>query len=191
VVVDVGAVVADESIESLPAASRGLSSPVQDPRASARSSKQTTDVLDGENARMATVMHGRSAVCCNGGMAKNVLGTDLQSCSSDPVAGFFRDGCCNTGADDAGVHVICAQMTDDFLEFSKAQGNDLSTPMPAHGFAGLTEGDQWCLCAQRWKDAFDAGKAPKIVLEATHAAMLEWATLDELRAFAVAPEPEA
>lgn len=114
-------------------------------------------------------------------MAQNVLGTDLESCSQDPLTGFFRDGCCNTGADDAGVHVVCARVTDDFLEFSKAQGNDLSTPNLAFGFKGLSEGDQWCLCAARWKEAFDAGKAPKLVLEATHAAMLEWATLDELK----------
>lgn len=114
-------------------------------------------------------------------MAQNVLGGELQSCSTDPLTGFFRDGCCNTGADDAGVHVVCAQVTDDFLEFSKAQGNDLSTPNAAFGFAGLKEGDQWCLCAARWREAFDAGRAPRLVLEATHAAMLEWATLDEMK----------
>ena len=118
-------------------------------------------------------------------MAKNVLGTELADCSQDPVTGFFRDGCCNTGADDAGVHVACVRVTDDFLEFSKAEGNDLSTPNPMFGFDGLKEGDQWCLCAARWKDAFDAGKAPNLVLEATHAAMLEWATLDEMKAHAV------
>ena len=118
-------------------------------------------------------------------MAKNVLGTDLQDCSLDPVTGFYRDGCCNTGSEDGGVHVICVRVTDDFLAFSKAQGNDLSTPMPAYGFQGLRDGDQWCLCAARWKDAFDAGMAPGLVLEATHAAMLEWATLAELKTHAV------
>lgn len=131
------------------------------------------------------MVHGRWWVCSNDGMAKNVLGSELQSCSLDPVTGFFRDGCCNTGADDVGLHIVCTRVTDDFLEFSKAQGNDLSTPMPAFGFAGLKQGDQWCLCADRWKEAFDAGKAPKLVLEATHAAMLEWATLDDMKAHAV------
>ncbi len=114
-------------------------------------------------------------------MAQNVLGTELESCSTDPLTGFYRDGCCNTGADDAGVHVVCARVTDEFLAFSKAQGNDLSTPMPAYGFAGLNDGDQWCLCAARWKEALDADAAPPVVLEATHAAVLEWVTLDELR----------
>ncbi len=117
-------------------------------------------------------------------MAKNVLGTELETCSTDPLTGFFRDGCCNTGADDAGVHVVCARVTAEFLAFSKERGNDLSTPMPQFGFKGLQPGDQWCLCAARWKEAFDADAAPSIVLEATHAAMLEWATLDELKAHA-------
>ncbi len=118
-------------------------------------------------------------------MAKNVLGTDLLSCSTDPLTGFYRDGCCNTGAEDAGVHVVCARVTADFLAFSKAKGNDLSTPMPAYGFNGLQPGDQWCLCAARWKEAYDEGMAPPVVLEATHAAVLEWASLDELSAHAV------
>jgi uncharacterized protein (DUF2237 family) len=123
-------------------------------------------------------------------MAKNVLGTELADCSRDPLTGFFRDGCCNTGAGDEGVHVVCARVTAEFLEFSRSQGNDLSTPMPQYGFAGLAPGDQWCLCASRWKDAFDAGAAPEVVLEATHAAMLEWVTLDELRMFAATPDTE-
>ncbi len=117
-------------------------------------------------------------------MAKNVLGGELVDCSREPLTGFFRDGCCNTGAGDDGVHVVCARVTAEFLEFSKSRGNDLSTPLPQFGFDGLQPGDQWCLCADRWKEALDAGAAPEIVLEATHAAMLEWATLDELRAFA-------
>jgi uncharacterized protein (DUF2237 family) len=112
-------------------------------------------------------------------MALNVLGGALQPCSLDPMTGFYRDGCCNTGADDFGVHVVCARMTDEFLEFSKAAGNDLSTPQP--GFAGLAAGDQWCLCASRWKEAFDAGMAPAVVLEATHASVLEWVELAELK----------
>ncbi len=117
-------------------------------------------------------------------MATNVLGGELQTCSTDPLTGFFRDGCCNTGAGDVGVHVVCARVTEAFLEFSRAEGNDLSTPRPEFGFAGLQPGDQWCLCASRWKDAYDAGVAPPVVLEATHAAILEWATLDELREMA-------
>lgn len=118
-------------------------------------------------------------------MAKNVLGTDLQSCSTDPVTGFYRDGCCNTGGDDAGVHTVCAVVTDEFLAFSKAAGNDLSTPMPQFGFPGLRHGDQWCLCAPRWQEAFEAGAAPQVVLEATHVQTLEWCTLSDLEAHAV------
>ena len=118
-------------------------------------------------------------------MASNVLGTDLQPCSLDPLTGFYRDGCCNTGGDDAGVHVVCALMTDPFLAFSASMGNDLSTPMPAYGFQGLKAGDQWCLCASRWKEAFDAGMAPPVYLAGTHMAALEYATLDELKAHAI------
>ena len=121
-------------------------------------------------------------------MARNVLGTELQPCSTDPLTGFFRDGCCNTGGDDVGVHTVCARVTAEFLEFSAASGNDLSTPMPQHGFAGLRPGDQWCLCASRWTEALDAGAAPQVVLEATHVATLEWADLADLRAHAV-PSP--
>ena len=117
-------------------------------------------------------------------MAQNVLGTDLQPCSTDPMTGFYRDGCCNTGGDDVGVHTVCAVVTDDFLEFSKAAGNDLSTPMPQFGFPGLRDGDQWCLCAPRWQEAFEAGKAPRVVLEATHVQTLEWCTLSDLQAHA-------
>ncbi len=93
-------------------------------------------------------------------MALNVLGTPLQTCSTDPLTGFYRDGCCSTGGDDAGVHVVCARVTAEFLEFSKAAGNDLSTPRPEFGFAGLKPADQWCLCASRWAEAFEAGMAP-------------------------------
>lgn len=121
-------------------------------------------------------------------MAKNVLGTELISCSTDPLTGFYRDGCCNTGSEDVGIHTVCTRVTDDFLAFSASRGNDLSTPMPQYGFAGLTEGDQWCLCAARWKEAFDAGKAPKVVLEATHALTLEWVSLSELQAHAIKGE---
>jgi uncharacterized protein (DUF2237 family) len=118
-------------------------------------------------------------------MAKNVLGGELADCSRDPLTGFYRDGCCNTGAGDEGVHVVCARVTAEFLEFSKSRGNDLSTPMPQYGFGGLAPGDQWCLCAARWTEALDAGAAPRVVLEATHASMLEWVTLDQLKEFAV------
>lgn len=118
-------------------------------------------------------------------MAANVLGTELQPCSLDPLTGFYRDGCCNTGGEDVGVHVVCAVMTAEFLTFSAAAGNDLSTPQPAYGFGGLKPGDRWCLCASRWKEAFDQDTAPPVVLAATHMAALEYATLDELRAHAV------
>ena len=116
----------------------------------------------------------------HGHMAMNVLGTELLDCSRDPLTGFYRNGCCDTGAGDHGVHTVCAIMTADFLEFSKAAGNDLSTPMPQYGFDGLKPGDQWCLCAPRWKEAYDAGAAPQVVLTATHAASLEWMSLREL-----------
>ncbi|TWU41515.1 hypothetical protein Q31b_29640 [Novipirellula aureliae] len=117
--------------------------------------------------------------------AKNVLGTELESCSTDPMTGFYRDGCCNTGASDAGLHVVCAQMTADFLQFSKSRGNDLSTPNPIFQFPGLKPGDRWCLCAARWKEAYDAEMAPAVVLESTHISALEFASLEELQEHAV------
>ncbi len=118
--------------------------------------------------------------------AANVFGDPMITCSTDPMTGFFRDGCCNTGPQDTGMHLVCAEVTAEFLEFSKAAGNDLSTPMPQYGFGGLQPGDRWCLCVTRWKDALDAGMAPKVVLEACHLSTLEWVTLDELKAHAVA-----
>ena len=117
--------------------------------------------------------------------AKNVLGTELQTCSVDPLTGFYRTGCCDTGADDLGLHLVCSVMTDDFLEFSRLAGNDLSTPMPEYGFPGLTAGDRWCLCVERWKQAFEAGAAPQVVLEATHISSLEFVSLEELQTYAV------
>lgn len=117
--------------------------------------------------------------------AQNVLGGSLETCCTNPMTGFYRDGMCSTGAGDIGVHVVCAEMTAAFLEFSKAQGNDLSTPMPAYQFPGLKPGDCWCLCASRWKEAMDAGVAPPVVLAATHAAALEYASLDELKRYAL------
>lgn len=115
-------------------------------------------------------------------MAKNVLGTDLEPCSNDPLTGFYRTGCCETDSDDLGRHIVCARMTEEFLAFSKQSGNDLSTPHPEHGFPGLVPGDRWCLCASRWHEAFEAGAAPPVVLEATHALALEWMDIAQLRA---------
>ena len=100
--------------------------------------------------------------------AKNVLGRELQPCSTRPTTGFFRNGCCETSHEDFGMHTVCAVMTAEFLAFSKSVGNDLSTPQPEYGFPGLQPGDRWCLCAPRWKEALDAGAAPQVVLEATH-----------------------
>jgi len=118
-------------------------------------------------------------------MAKNVLGGELGVCSTAPLTGFFRDGCCNTSAEDAGAHVVCVRVTEDFLDFSLSQGNDLLTPMPQYGFAGLQPGDQWCLCASRFAEALDAGVAPGVVLTATHERALEVVTLDQLEAHAI------
>lgn len=117
-------------------------------------------------------------------MENNVFGEPIAVCSHSPQTGFYRDGCCNTGEEDLGVHTVCAVMTDDFLEFSKKAGNDLSTPMPQFMFPGLKAGDKWCLCAARWVEAWKAGKAPHVVLEATHEKTLEFIPLDELVKFA-------
>ena len=122
--------------------------------------------------------------CHTGGMPRNVVGTELQPCSTDPLTGFYRDGCCKTGGDDVGVHTVCAVLTEEFLEFSREMGNDLSTPRPEMGFAGLSPGDQWCLCAPRWQEALEAGRAPAVVLEATHVQSLEWCSLGDLRSHA-------
>ncbi|MEO0649095.1 MAG: DUF2237 domain-containing protein [Planctomycetota bacterium] len=116
--------------------------------------------------------------------ARNVLGGPLEPCSHAPLTGFFRDGCCNTSPEDAGSHTVCARVTDAFLTFSASRGNDLRPPMPAYGFPGLNDGDQWCLCAGRWLEAYHAGCAPPVVLEATHEAALEVCPLEALRAHA-------
>jgi uncharacterized protein (DUF2237 family) len=113
--------------------------------------------------------------------ASNVLGGKLQVCCTSPMTGFYRDGLCNTGAGDLGAHVVCAQVTAEFLEFTQSSGNDLSTPVPAFNFPGLKPGDRWCLCASRWKEALDAGAAPPVVLSATHALALEYVSLSELK----------
>jgi uncharacterized protein (DUF2237 family) len=116
--------------------------------------------------------------------ATNVLGEPLVPCSFNPLTGFFRDGCCKTGVDDVGTHVICAIMTEDFLAFSASHGNDLSTAIPEYGFPGLQDGDQWCLCAVRWKEAYLAGAAPKVVLESTDHHALDIIPLEILQRFA-------
>ncbi|MEB3313147.1 MAG: DUF2237 domain-containing protein [Cyanobacteriota bacterium] len=123
--------------------------------------------------------------------ASNVLGNSLAPCNMSPITGFYRDGCCRTGAGDVGAHVVCAEMTAEFLAFTKAQGNDLSTPMPAYRFPGLQPGDRWCLCASRWKEALDAGLAPPVVLRATHASALEYVSLRELQAHALDDSPSS
>ena len=117
--------------------------------------------------------------------ALNVLGQPLQPCGLDPLTGFYRDGCCNTGYDDVGIHVVCVRVTREFLEFSRKHGNDLTTPVPAAGFPGLRPGNQWCLCAGRWKEALDAGVAPPVVLAATHEEALAVLPLAALKRHAI------
>ena len=114
-------------------------------------------------------------------LARNVLGTALVPCSYDPLTGYYRDGCCHTDAHDHGSHVVCAKVTQAFLDFSLQKGNDLITPRPDYRFVGLKAGDRWCLCAMRWKEALDAGVAPPVVLECTHAKALEFVTLEQLQ----------
>jgi len=121
-------------------------------------------------------------------MAKNVLGGDLIACSQQPLTGFYRDGCCNTGETDLGVHVVCARMSEAFLEFTKTRGNDLSCARPEAAFPGLAPDDQWCLCAARWEEARLAGCAPPVVLEATHILALEFCDLEDLKAHAISPD---
>lgn len=117
--------------------------------------------------------------------AKNVLRQPLQPCSTDPMTGFYRDGCCRAGAEDYGLHLVCSIVTEEFLAFSKSRGNDLITPVPEYDFPGLVPGDRWCLCVLRWKEAFEAGVAPQVVLGATHISTLEFVDLDDLQQFAV------
>jgi len=115
----------------------------------------------------------------------NVLGEPLLPCSEQPMTGFFRDGCCNTSPEDLGRHVVCIRVTAEFLKFSRSRGNDLSTPNLEFGFSGLRPGDQWCLCAARWQEALEAGAAPHVVLQATHAAALRVVQLRDLKQFAL------
>ncbi len=112
---------------------------------------------------------------------KNVLGGELKNCCTDPMTGFYRDGYCQTGVDDLGSHTVCVEATDEFLEFSKSRGNDLSTPRPEYNFPGVKEGDKWCLCATRWREALEAGVAPKVLLEACHEASLRYVSLEDLK----------
>ena len=117
--------------------------------------------------------------------AKNVLGTPLKSCSTKPLTGFYRNGCCDTGPDDHGLHLVCTQVTAEFLAHQRHIGNDLSTPMPHYGFAGLKPGDRWCLCVTRWKQSFEVGIFAPVVLEATHMSTLEFVDLEDLQKHAV------
>ena len=117
--------------------------------------------------------------------SRNVLGGTLENCSLKPMTGFFRNGCCDTGAEDVGSHTVCVVMTAEFLAFSRSRGNDLSTPMPEFGFPGLVPGDRWCLCAPRWQEALDADSAPRVVLRATHEGALQYCDLADLKRYAI------
>lgn len=117
--------------------------------------------------------------------ASNVLGGPLQPCSFEPLTGFYRDGCCHTGPGDRGLHTVCTRVSAEFLRFSRASGNDLSTPVPAYGFPGLKPGDQWCLCVTRWQEALEAGCAPRVLLAATHVSALEFVSLEDLKGHAL------
>ncbi|MDJ1171524.1 DUF2237 domain-containing protein [Roseofilum sp. BLCC_M154] len=117
--------------------------------------------------------------------AKNVFGEPLQTCCTDPMTGYYRTGYCETGPGDFGLHVVCAKVTDEFLEYTRKQGNDLSTPVPIYGFPGLKSGDRWCLCASRWQEALEAGVAPPVVLSATHLNTLAVIPLELLKEYAV------
>lgn len=116
---------------------------------------------------------------------RNVLGEPLAPCSTRPLTGFYRDGGCATGPEDVGCHTVCAVMTAEFLAFSRRRGNDLSTPLPEYGFPGLAPGDRWCLCAARWQEALEAGAAPRVHLQATHEAALQYADLADLKRHAI------
>ena len=117
--------------------------------------------------------------------SKNVFGEVLIPCSYEPLTGFYRDGCCSTGEADRGKHTVCAVMTDDFLSFSKSKGNDLSTPMEEFGFPGLKAGDRWCLCVERWVEAWEAGSAPKVIMQSTEESALNYAPMEILKEFAI------
>ncbi len=116
---------------------------------------------------------------------KNVLGGELTTCSTKPMTGFFRDGCCRTSDQDLGRHVVCVEITGEFLEFSKNRGNDLSTPKPEFNFPGLKAGDRWCLCSMRWQEALEVGKAPCVYLQSTHESALKVLSLEDLKKYAI------
>ena len=116
---------------------------------------------------------------------KNVFGEELKSCSTSPMTGFYRDGCCRTGPEDLGLHIVCTQVTEEFLNFSREVGNDLTTPRPEFEFPGLRPGDKWCLCAMRWKEALDNDMAPPVILESTHESVLELIPFEELKRYAI------
>ncbi len=122
-------------------------------------------------------------------MPTNVLSQELKCCCQRPLTGFYRDGFCRTGPGDVGLHTVCAQMTKEFLEFSRAQGNDLTTPVPEWDFPGLKPGDRWCLCVRRWQEALEAGMAPPVLLEATHASAAEFVEVGDLRRHALQDTP--
>jgi uncharacterized protein (DUF2237 family) len=117
--------------------------------------------------------------------SRNVFGGPLEVCSAKPMTGFFRNGCCDTGPEDAGSHTVCVVVTDEFLEFSKQRGNDLSTPLPEFGFPGLKAGDRWCLCAPRWQESLEANRAPRVVLRATHEGALNFCSLANLKSHSI------
>ena len=116
---------------------------------------------------------------------KNVFGEPIETCSTRPMTGFYRNGCCETGPEDLGVHTVCVEVTEEFLLFSRSRGNDLSTPLPEFGFPGLEPGDRWCLCAARWQEAFEAGMAPRVILAGTHEATLEIVDFADLKSLAL------
>jgi uncharacterized protein len=153
----------------------------------------TEDAMFAEQPEVSRLRHRRRGLVrrrqTDGGgrrpASRNLLGEPLEICSIKPMTRFYRDGCCDTGREDFGSHTVCAVLTSDFLEFSKSRGNDLSTPMPEFGFPGLKPGDRWCLCAPRWREAFEAKKAPRVVLRATHEAALANCSLADLKHFAV------
>lgn len=117
--------------------------------------------------------------------SQNVFGEPLETCGTDPVTGFFRDGCCNTSDEDFGSHTVCVELTQAFLEFSRSRGNDLMTPVPHFGFPGLNPGQRWCLCASRWLEAHEAGQAPRVYLRRTHQRALEVIPMEILRGYAL------
>jgi uncharacterized protein len=142
-------------------------------------------VLRGTSKDTAMLRDDRSGGEGRRHLPRNVFGEPLDACSMNPVTGFYRDGCCDTGLEDVGSHTVCVVTTAEFLEFSKSRGNDLSTPLPNHGFAGLKTGDRWCLCAPRWQEALEAGQAPRVVLRATHEAALSYCSLADLKRYAI------